>query len=539
MNIAYDGFFLKEGLLSLGHTVIDMAPYQEKDVTDALAELDMPVDVVLVELFGAKKLPAGLHRCQARLAAYCIDSSINAFWLEHACKVFDDVFVDQMETVSTLRKAGIRASWLPLCAQKHEFRAPTPCKKYDISFVGVTTPQRLKRSNILNLLMQRYSVHIRQDVDNREMIDIFSESRIVLNENLFDGLTLRVFQALASGGLLLTEARGRGTQQHFTDGRHLVCYTPQTLLPLADRILKQPEAYAPIALAGQNLCRKNHTSEARAAQMLSALENNSARTARRDGAERHCGEAKAHCLRCLRFGGHASQAVQNLKQAAIQAQSGLPHQTRFAAEALRTLADMNMRLGRAASAKEIYHAARQAGDVVLADLKLGMALLAEHEVAQAKAAVMQAVANMPKARLLRHRHILPLLAAARTGADMLLVMAHIFNALGRRMVSGFWKQIPDPCPDTAMELAYMSWNLSHSPESMDLLLETAGDLAGELLPELLDAVRKGLLEDRHITHTAALAESYYASEAATQLLSGLKCRRQMEASRPAPGNGVG
>ena len=82
----------------------------------------------------------------------------------------------------------------------------------------------------------------------------------------------------------------------------------------------------------------------------------------------------------------------------------------------------------------------------------------------------------------------------------------------------------------------MSWNLSRSPESMDLLLKAAGDLGGELLPELLDVVLKGLLEDRHIVHTAALAESYYAPEVAVQLLSGLKRRRLHEDTQPAGKN---
>ena len=152
-------------------------------------------------------------------------------------------------------------------------------KKYDISFVGINTPHRPKRYNILNLLLQNYNVHIRRDVSNRELLDIFSESRIVLNENLFDGFTLRIFQGLASGSLLLTEAWGAGTQQHFTDRQHLVCYTPQTLLPLVKRILERPETYAPIAQAGQSICRQEHTSEIRAAQLLSALENNSAHSA--------------------------------------------------------------------------------------------------------------------------------------------------------------------------------------------------------------------------------------------------------------------
>ena len=58
-NIAYNGFFLKEGLQSLGHTLIDLSPYREKNLTQTLASFDTQVDIVLVEFFGDKKTSFG------------------------------------------------------------------------------------------------------------------------------------------------------------------------------------------------------------------------------------------------------------------------------------------------------------------------------------------------------------------------------------------------------------------------------------------------------------------------------------------------
>ena len=61
-------------------------------------------------------------------------------------------------------------------------------KQYEITFVGRTTTYRPKRTNLLAMLQKDFSVNVAQDVSVPEMMDLFSQSKIVPNENLFNGL---------------------------------------------------------------------------------------------------------------------------------------------------------------------------------------------------------------------------------------------------------------------------------------------------------------------------------------------------------------
>lgn len=184
MNIVYQGGFLKEGLHLLGHTVIEIAFSNDDDINERIASLGVHVDIVLLELWSHKNIPSGLHACRRRLVAYCIDSPINAYWQSEICKVFDDVFVDQKATVFHFAKQQIKAKWLPLCAQMSYFRDIHTKKIYDILFVGNTSHYRIKRNNLLTFLKRHFSLHIYQNISSIKMLDLFSQSKIVLNENL-------------------------------------------------------------------------------------------------------------------------------------------------------------------------------------------------------------------------------------------------------------------------------------------------------------------------------------------------------------------
>ena len=147
MNVVYQGFFLREGLIRLGHNVIDLSFSDGDDINDKLECVECRIDPVVLELWTLKKIPINLHKCKYTLVAYSIDSPLNEFWFCEMSRIFDHVFVDQKSSVRSLKQKGVQARWLPLCAQTKDFRHAPPKKKYDIMFVGNTSGYRVKRNN--------------------------------------------------------------------------------------------------------------------------------------------------------------------------------------------------------------------------------------------------------------------------------------------------------------------------------------------------------------------------------------------------------
>ncbi len=281
MKIAHTGFLFGQGLQKSKAEVIQLKINKNYSLFENLMlfekEYGQP-DLVLIEFLGL--FPCKIENLHLILnypvpiAIYVGDLPINRYYLKYILQFFDYVFVDQKNEEKELQKYGIDAVWLPLCVELNDFRENKE-KTQGISFVGRFNKERIKRTHLLNALNKHFpepkDFHIFKNVSKDEMLDIFATSQATINENLFDGLTLRIFQALAAGTLLLTEAGLDGLDIYFKDKKHLLCYTPNTLIPLMEDILKEPEKYAHIARAGQEMCRKFHTSEARVQQLFTYI----------------------------------------------------------------------------------------------------------------------------------------------------------------------------------------------------------------------------------------------------------------------------
>ncbi len=517
MNIVYQGSFLREGPQQLGHRVFPVSFARDRTLDEQVDAACADPDFVLIELWGDTNLPTGLSESRHRLVAHCIDSPLNEYWISELGKVFDDLFVDQLSSVAALAREGLRAVWLPVCVSESAFRQPAR-KEHDIAFVGRFSPERVKRLNIVTALRRRYPVCVTEGVSAAGMADIFARSRIVLNENLFSGLTLRVLQGMASGSPVLTEANAAGVDDFFRDGIHLVAYTPSTLLEKAGQLLADDDASQAIASAGQEACRAGHTSRRRAEELLAALAANAARNARRDQPVRRLAEARALARLCQRYGGLLSPARRT-------ARNLLQDGGNVAGEAACLLGDMEAWRGRAEEAIRLYFLALRQGHVFPAALKLALLFLQAGDTRRAR-------------RLLDTGR--PALAenveTAGNEADsspeaLLLHMAETCFARGRVFYPGWLKPLGDPVPETALEVALMAWKRGPSARILDMLLRCADACAleGQMLPYLLEAVRRGFATDAHIVRTAQAAERLYNQDLARSVLDAF--RKQGRARR--------
>ena len=113
MRIAYSGWFLREGFGDIGCEVIPLQLDAAKTLNELVEQTGVEPDVVFIEFFGKTSLPKEFFNCRYKLAAYCIDSSLNEYWLVPLMQLFDFVYVDQLSSVSRFFRDGVQAKWLP------------------------------------------------------------------------------------------------------------------------------------------------------------------------------------------------------------------------------------------------------------------------------------------------------------------------------------------------------------------------------------------------------------------------------------------
>ena len=116
------------------------------------------------------------------------------------------------------------AVWLPLaCDPQIHGKAEVP-KQLDLAFVGNNCPG--ERERLLEEIQKRYPNSFIGRRTHLEMAQIYSASRLVFNRSVKNDVNMRVFEAVCSGSLLITnDLSDNGLSQLFQDGVHLATYS--------------------------------------------------------------------------------------------------------------------------------------------------------------------------------------------------------------------------------------------------------------------------------------------------------------------------
>jgi len=172
----------------------------------------------------------------------------------------DFVFAAQRDGAERLRQEGVAsAAWLPLaCDPGVHARHQTP-KRYDVAFVGNLFPG--VRAELVELLRQKFPNTFVGRRYFEEMAELYSASRVVFNRSLKNDVNMRVFEALASGSLLMTnDLEENGQDELFVPGVHLATYRgADDLVDNVTLYLKDGEARERIASVGRQEVLANHT----------------------------------------------------------------------------------------------------------------------------------------------------------------------------------------------------------------------------------------------------------------------------------------
>jgi spore maturation protein CgeB len=265
-------------------TVISTDFRQERQNLPIL--LQQESDIVLVckgefiqpELIKSLPYPTALWYCEQigneREADY--ESLLRKKELAYNASAFDYVFSHDKNNMQIYRNIGCKnVYWLPSAAvnTKVHKKLGIP-KKHDITFVGSMT---YRRKNILTALEKHFQIFTPNIWDNKEINEVFNESKIVLNIHLSDlpNIETRIGEVLGSGSFLLTEELS--SQDLFADGEHLVQWHKGDI----DDLIKQIQYYLfhedereRIATNGHHFARKHHTFAKRMHQLLSVIDFN-------------------------------------------------------------------------------------------------------------------------------------------------------------------------------------------------------------------------------------------------------------------------
>lgn len=279
-------------LKALGHEVLWAAheagadlPLPDPDppwpaLAAAVRGKGLKFDAVLVtDDVGRRTLPTGLWGAEAVTVFYGVDAPLNRFWQRPYARLFDLALLDQPREAAELAALHGGAAWLPVGVDLELYDGPSPASQVaGVAFVGVVKETvRPKRSAILAKVARRAPLHLRggrqgQWFDTRQAARLYRQCQVVLNENLFPGVTTRPLEVLAAGGCLLSEAAPGAMDRLFSDGQHLSFFGPDDLEYKLETILGDPALRRRLARQGREAVRQDHGLERRAQEIVSYIE---------------------------------------------------------------------------------------------------------------------------------------------------------------------------------------------------------------------------------------------------------------------------
>ncbi len=311
-------------LEELGHRVISGGPLPGTDIplapdedwaqlSEILAHKGLEPDAILVcDHIGRRMLPTGLWRAQAVTVFYGLDAPLNRFWQMPYARLFDLAFLDQPREAEVLARSHPGAAWLPVAVDPKLYLAQEdPSPRAGVCFVGVVDPRlRPKRSAVLRRVERLAPLTVRGGrrdkwFDTSRAARLYRAHQVVLNENLFPGVTTRPLEVMAAGGCLLSEAAPGAMDQLFTDSEHLLFFGPEDIEQKLEFLLRNENLRRRLAQRGRDLVCQEHGLQQRAQEICRHIEEISAlspgRRPRVQGGEALRLEGEALLMAALRW----------------------------------------------------------------------------------------------------------------------------------------------------------------------------------------------------------------------------------------------
>ena len=210
---------------------------------------------------GAGQVEPGIELLDMPKIAYLIDVHLLTHTRIAMARHFDVVFLAQKDYVEVFRQAGIPyVFWVPLACWPPLHDVGPFERTLDLAYVGsFSAEEGERRRDLFSRLAERFPNHLIQRCWPREMARIYGRAKIVVNACINRDINMRVFEALASGALLITD-EAEGLEDLFEDGKHLVIYRDdEDVFEKVAYYLEHAGERERIAEAGRELVLSKHT----------------------------------------------------------------------------------------------------------------------------------------------------------------------------------------------------------------------------------------------------------------------------------------
>lgn len=214
---------------------------------------------------------SGLEEVPIPTIFYSIDIHLHKDRHQYFCGLFDKTLVAQKDYVSDMTAYCPDTQWFPLWSRIS--LQPSPVKDIELCFRGSLNP-RVNHNRCK--FFEALALHTKIDCQSGPFGEVFSRSKIVINQTIKADLNFRVFEAMMCGAMLLTPRINNGQNELFIAGQDLVEYEEQNIQDALEKItyyLSHEEERAAIASAGREKVIQMHTEEIRAIQFEQHLLN--------------------------------------------------------------------------------------------------------------------------------------------------------------------------------------------------------------------------------------------------------------------------
>ncbi|MFM1986755.1 MAG: SPBc2 prophage-derived glycosyltransferase SunS [Actinomycetota bacterium] len=239
-----------------------------------LAQKQLEPDLLIYVEGGSTSLfPTDLAQLNFPCLWWGIDTHNNYDQHLMISRVFSHSLIAQKSFVAKLSQDGIQnVTWMPLAAPIYKVDDSTNAKKYDVAYVGSTNwklyPQR---KIIYDLISKNFTNFYFGPAQPKVMMEIYANSKVVINHSLMNDINMRIFEALGAGALLLTnQIHDNGLDELLVKGKDFDIYFDENdLLEKINLYLENETLRAKIAKSGHELVTRNHTYDQRVNFILS------------------------------------------------------------------------------------------------------------------------------------------------------------------------------------------------------------------------------------------------------------------------------
>ena len=185
-------------------------------------------------------------------------------------RFFDHVFLYQRNYLQFFTEhPPDHVHWHPYACDLEFFHPLKVERDLDVALIGQVTPERRR---ILSTLAQSYRINEQHYYWQKEISGVYSRAKIVLNLPNADDLNFRTFEALSCGALLLTRRIENGQELLFQEGEHYAAYgdEPELFAKVAYYLSHEKERAA-MAAAGLEEVRQRHRLEQRIPEILDRI----------------------------------------------------------------------------------------------------------------------------------------------------------------------------------------------------------------------------------------------------------------------------